>query len=252
MHTSPYRLIALDMDGTLLNEEKQVSEENRKWIAEAEKAGITVIFSTGRGRQSAMPYMELLGLTGPMVAVNGSEVWKEPGKLHKREPMPVEWIRELRQLALHYDVWYWSYAVEGIFNRENWPVTDGAVESMTWLKFGYYTENAAKLPAIRETLEGCGKLEITNSHPCNLELNPKGITKASGLREVCSILGLDMSQVIAMGDSVNDLSMIREAGLGVAMGNAQELIKAEADIVTASNEEDGVARVIRKYIFGLG
>ncbi|MNC56990.1 putative phosphatase [compost metagenome] len=66
---------------------------------------------------------------------------------------------------------------------------------------------------------------------------------------MCSLLGIEMSQVIAMGDSFNDLSMIREAGLGVAMGNAQEEIKAQADVVTVTNEEDGVAEMIRKYIF---
>lgn len=249
--TTTYRMIALDMDGTLLNEEKEISAENAKWIAEAVKAGVTVMFSTGRGRQSAMPYAEQLGLTAPMVLVNGSEVWRSPAELHKRTLMPVEWVRTMRQMALDYDVWYWAYAVEGIFNRENWPADPETEPAMGWLKFGYYSENPVKLPAIRKTLESWGTLEITNSHPFNIELNPAGISKASGLRDVCAMLGIDMSQVIAMGDSVNDLSMLREAGLGVAMGNAQDEVKAEADIVTSSNDEDGVAQVIRQYIFGL-
>jgi 5-amino-6-(5-phospho-D-ribitylamino)uracil phosphatase len=250
VNPSPYRMLALDMDGTLLNEEKEISEENRKWLAEAARAGVTVMFSTGRGRQSAMPYAEQLGLTSPMVLVNGSEVWKSPDELSKRTLMPVEWIRTMRQMALDYDVWYWAYAVEGIFNRENWPAAAETESAMGWLKFGFYSENLAKLPEIRRILEGWGTLEITNSHPFNLELNPKGISKASGLRDVCGMLGIEMSQVIAMGDSFNDLSMLREAGLGVAMGNAQDEVKAEADAVTSSNDEDGVARVIREYIFG--
>lgn len=248
---SPYRLIALDMDGTLLNEEKTISSENRKWMEEAGKAGVTVMVSTGRGRQSTMPYIEELGLTSPMILVNGSEIWHSPDKLHKRTVMPVEWVQELRRIALEYDVWYWAYAVEGIMNRENWPATADLERAMTWLKFGFYSENPVKLPAIRTMLEGWGTLEISNSHPFNIELNPKGASKGSGIRQVCGLLGLEVSQVIAMGDSINDLSMIREAGLGVAMGNAQDEIKAQADVVTASNEEDGVARIIREYIFGL-
>ncbi|WP_438446646.1 Cof-type HAD-IIB family hydrolase [Gorillibacterium sp. sgz5001074] len=244
-------MLALDMDGTLLNEEKEISGENRRWIGEASRAGIAVMFSTGRGRQSALPYAEQLGLETPMVLVNGSEVWRTPNELYKRTLMPLDWIRTMRKMALDYDVWYWAYAVQGIFNRENWPKTPEAEEAMGWLKFGYYSENPVKLPAIRKTLEGWGTLEITNSHPFNIELNPLGISKASGLRDVCEFLGLEMSQVIAMGDSENDLSMIREAGLGVAMGNAQDEVKAEADAVTATNDEDGVARVIRRYIFGL-
>lgn len=246
---SPYRLLALDMDGTLLNEEKMITPETKRWIEEAGRAGVTVMFSTGRGRQSALPYAEELGLDAPMVLVNGSEVWKNPSELYHRELMPLEWIRQMRQMALDYDVWYWAYAVEGIFNRENWPSPEKEAE-MSWLKFGYYSENETKLPAIRQTLEGWGKLEITNSHPCNLELNPLGISKASGLQKVCEFLGITMQEVIGVGDSVNDLAMIREAGLGVAMGNAQEELKAAADAVTEDNDSDGVAWVIRRYIFG--
>lgn len=250
-YKSPYRLIALDMDGTLLNEENEISLENRKWIAEARQAGVTVMLSTGRGRQSSYPYVEQLALNSPMVLVNGSEIWRSPEELYQRTLMPLDWVRQLRSMALEYDVWYWAYAVEGIINRDNWPASPEAEETMSWLKFGFYSENKTKLPAIRKTLESWGTLEITNSHPFNLELNPKGANKGSGVRKVCELLGLDMSQVIAMGDSFNDLSMIREAGLGVAMGNAQEEIKTQADLVGPSNTEDGVARIIRQYIFGL-
>jgi Cof subfamily protein (haloacid dehalogenase superfamily) len=246
---SPYRLIALDLDGTLLNEDKEISQENKKWIAEARKAGVTVMFSTGRGRQSSMNYVEELALNSPLVLVNGSEIWESPDTLLKRTEMPVDWVRAFRQMALDYDVWYWAYTVEGILNRDNWPAKAETEDGLTWLKFGFYTENERKLTAIRASLEERGDLSITNSHPCNIELNPLGADKGSGVRQVCSLLGIEMSQVIAMGDSFNDLSMIREAGLGVAMGNAQEEIKVQADVTTSTNEEDGVAEIIRKYIF---
>ncbi|MNP64340.1 Sugar phosphatase YidA [compost metagenome] len=94
-----------------------------------------------------------------------------------------------------------------------------------------------------------GGLEITNSSPHNLEINPLGVNKAAGILEVCKLLGLDMSQVIAVGDSLNDLAAIQQAGLGVAIGNAQETVKEEADAVVASNNNDGIAEVIQKYIF---
>lgn len=251
MGKQAYRLIALDMDGTLLNEEKEISAANAEWLTKARKNGLTVMFATGRGYQSALPYARQLGLDdSPMVLVNGSEIWRTPNELHKRKTMPVEWVCEMRKMALERDVWYWAYAVEGIFNREHWP-EEADMDRMGWLKFGYYTENAAKLPDIRRTLEGWDKLEITNSHPCNLEVNPRGVTKASGVREVCGLLGIGMHEVIAMGDSLNDISMIREAGLGVAMGNAQDEVKAAADAVTAGNDDDGVAEIIRRYVFDL-
>ncbi|TDF98882.1 Cof-type HAD-IIB family hydrolase [Paenibacillus piri] len=240
-----YKLIALDMDGTLLTEDKLISADNKAAIKAAHAAGVTVMFATGRGIQNVAAYVEELQLSAPIVTVNGSEVWAAPGILHSRTLMDTALIREMHAIALEYDTWYWAYAVQEIFNRDKW--TD-EVDSKQWLKFGYYYEDADKLEAIRSRLASWDALELTNSHPFNIEINPKGINKASGIRQVCGLLGIDMSQVIAMGDSLNDESMIRAAGLGVAMGNAQDEVKRLADVVTETNEEHGVARIIERYV----
>lgn len=240
-----YKLIALDMDGTFLTEEKKVSDENRKAIERAAAAGVTVMFATGRGIPNVMPYVEELGLHSPIVTVNGSEVWSAPNQLHSRSFLEPELVMSMRELALKYDTWYWGYAVSGIYNKERWTES---MEAEQWLKFGYYYEDDVSLKAIHDQLVSWNQLEITNSHPSNIELNPKGVSKASGLNIVCGLLGIDMSQVIAMGDSLNDVSMIREAGLGVAMGNAQDAVKSLADVVTGTNEEHGVAQIIEKYV----
>jgi HAD superfamily hydrolase (TIGR01484 family) len=242
----PYKLIALDMDGTLLDEHQTVSAENRQWIQAAAEAGVTVMLATGRGIQSALPYALDLQLQSPLVTVNGSEVWRSPHDLWKRTLMDAAWIQRMQQLALEKDTWYWAYAVEGIFNKAQWVENPA---SYHWLKFGYYTEDPQLLMQLRSTLEAWGELEISNSHPYNLEINPLGINKASGILEVCGLLGIKMSQVIAMGDGFNDIAMIRAAGLGVAMGNAQEAVKQAADVVAATNEDNGVARIIQKYVF---
>ncbi|EGL18513.1 MULTISPECIES: Cof-type HAD-IIB family hydrolase [Paenibacillus] len=242
---SQYKLVALDMDGTLLNEEKQVSPANREAIYAALEAGVTVIFSTGRGVQSALPYAEELKLETPIVSVNGSEVWKAPHDLLKRTLLDLDLVKRMYDLAIEHDTWYWAYSVEGMYNRDNWAED---ITKPEWLKFGFYTENKESLEIIRGELARWGELEITNSHPDNLELNPKGISKASGIEEVCKLLGIEMSQVIAMGDSENDIAMIRAAGLGVAMGNAQDGVKRIADLVTVTNDEDGVAKIIQEYV----
>ncbi|GIP31160.1 HAD family hydrolase [Paenibacillus sp. J2TS4] len=243
-----YKLIALDMDGTFLTNEQTISEENRKWVHKAIDAGVTVMFSTGRGVQNIFPYVEDLGLQSPLVAVNGSEVWKSPDELLKRHVMEMEWIRQLYQMALDYDVWYWGYSVGGLYNKDKWAAKP---EEEQWLKFGVFTEDHVKLKEIRSRLEDWGVLEITNSHVSNLELNPLGISKASGIMEVCNLLGLKMEEVIGMGDSLNDLQMIHQVGLGVAMENAQEELKKAADVITDTNQADGVAKAIQKYVFGL-
>ncbi|TCZ75852.1 HAD family phosphatase [Paenibacillus albiflavus] len=243
--STKYKLLALDMDGTVLNEEQKISEENRQAIAAAIEAGITVMFSTGRGVQTVLPYVEQLNLQSPLVSVNGSEVWRAPHELHKRVEMPREIIARLHKMAVETGSWYWAYSVAGLFNRDHWAES---IEDNVWLKFGFWEENAELLSKIRAEVASWDLFEITNSNVNNIELNPKGISKGSGMLEVCKLQGIGMHEVIAMGDSLNDLSMIKAAGLGVAMGNAQEELKANADLVTVTNDEHGVAKIIREYM----
>lgn len=239
------RLIALDMDGTLLDHEQRIPEENAEWIRRAVQEGIVVVLATGRAIFTVEPYVEQLQLASPIVLSNGSEVRKSLCEVWTRHLLSGEQVRWLREIALRMDVWYWSAAVSGSYNRDNWQRTG---ENEQWLKFGYYTENREKLERILAELEAAGQFEITNSDPHNLEINPKGVSKASGLREVCSRLGLTMDQVAAAGDSLNDLAMIREAGFGVAMGNAQDPVKRAADWITDTNVNNGVAKLIRKIL----
>jgi hypothetical protein len=246
---SDYKLIALDMDGTLLTDSKQISAENAKWIARAVERGVTVVMATGRGMQLIRPYTDQLGLDSPVVAVNGGEVWSSPQRLHKRHTLDWRQVDWLRGIALQLGVWYWAYTTEGKLNRDTWG--DTVLADHVWLKFGYASKDLAALDRVKAMLDETGAYECTNSHPTNVEVNPSDVSKAAGLRDVCRLLGIDMSQAVAMGDSVNDLSMITEAGLGIAMGNAQEEVKQNAAAVTASNEEDGVAKAIQRYVFEL-
>ncbi|MFC5469937.1 Cof-type HAD-IIB family hydrolase [Cohnella suwonensis] len=240
-----YKLLALDLDGTLLNDRSEISETNLEWVRRAAEAGVTVCVSTGRGFPSALPIVEQLGLNTPMITVNGGEIWTKPHEIHRRTLLDWEKVAKLREIALRHDVWYWAYSTGGIHNKEQW-VDD--VPSLDWLKFGYYTEDVPVLQEIlREIGEGEG-LEISNSSPYNIEINPMGVSKATALMEVCSMLGYEMSEVASMGDSLNDIAAIRASGLGVAMGNAQEEVKLAANVVTGSNTENGVAEAIRQYV----
>jgi HAD superfamily hydrolase (TIGR01484 family) len=243
-----YRLIALDMDGTLLNENRIISDENLYWINKAREAGIAVCMATGRGRELIIPFMDQMGLNTPFVAVNGSEVWKDKQQLHRRVILDSNLVREMHKLAVANDVWFWAYGVNQVYNRDNWF---SFPEEEQWLKFGYYTENQKIRMSISQEIASWGALEITNSDPNNIELNPLGIHKASGIRQMCEIIGCTMDEVVAMGDSMNDMAMILDAGLGVAMGNAQEVVKQAADIVAPTNEEDGVGFIIRQHVLGI-
>lgn len=238
-----YKLVALDMDGTLLNDEKRISRENAEAIAKAAASGITVMMSTGRGIQNIRAYTDELGLTSPIVAVNGAEVWRSPDELHARYPLAPDTVRRLIRAGRDKDVWYWAYTTNGLMTRSSWAEPEW--DECVWLKVGYASENPAKLRELRQWLALDGEIEVTSSNETNLELSPTGITKASGLEQVCRLLGIGLEQTVAVGDGGNDLSMIRAAGLGVAMGNAQEEVKRTALRVTGTNEEHGVAQLLQ-------
>ncbi len=242
-----YRIIALDMDGTLLNSSNTISEENQYWIKRAGEAGIAVCMATGRGHASIVPFVEQLGLSSPFVAVNGSEVWNNKDHLNHRVLMDVHLIKEMLRLANAHGVWFYAYGLNHVYNRENWK---GFPTDEQWLKFGYYTENEQLRLSLLQEISSWGLLEITNSDPNNMEMNPIGVNKSYGIRKLCEIVGCGMEEVVAMGDSMNDMAMIVDAGLGVAMGNAQAAVKQAANVVAPTNEEDGVGFIIRKYVLG--
>ena len=241
-----YRLLALDLDGTTLNDRSEISAVNEEWIRKASEAGVTVCISTGRGFAGAIPFVEQLRLDTPMITVNGGEIWSRPHELHRRKTLEAEKVAKLHQVARKYpDVWYWAYATDGLYNKEKWTDDTYAPE---WLKFGYYTEDIEELNRILEEIRAWDGLELSNSSPYNIEVNPKGVSKAAAIAEVCGMIGCSMSEAVAVGDSLNDLAAIQAVGLGVAMGNAQEEVKAAADVVTGTNLEDGVAQVIQNYV----
>lgn len=240
-----YRLLALDLDGTLLNEQSEVSEMNATWVKHAVAAGVSVCVSTGRGFVGALPFVHQLGLDTPMITVNGGEIWTKPHSLHRRELLEVDKVMKLHALAEKYDIWFWAYTPEEVYNKDRWA---GDTTARKWLKFGFYSQNTSILSSILKEIHTWDGLEITNSSPFNIEINPAGVSKATALMEVCRMLGYDMSEVVSVGDSLNDIAAISASGLGVAMGNAQDEVKAAADVITGSNQDNGVAQVIQNYV----
>jgi len=237
------KLIALDMDGTLLNNKGQISEANRQAIKEAQEQGIFVVLSTGRSIHTSRDHADSLQLTSYLVTANGSEIWDEKRELVERKLVKAELIQWMWELSKQHNTKFWAINTERNWNNE----MPEDLHTKEWLKFGFTIDDDATRELILKELEAKGEFELTNSTLKNIEVNPKGITKAKGLELVCQRLGIEMKNVMAAGDSLNDLAMIKAAGLGVAMGNAQEAVKKAADWVTATNEEDGVAKAIRKW-----
>lgn len=265
-----YKLVALDMDGTLLNENQKISDRVKKAIAEARTKGIKIILSSGRGFKGIEKYVKELQLDELVVSLNGAVVTDASGdeiifSIH----MEPEISRRIMELQKEYDIFSIIFIgkkmyVEELNEKALYFSSFEGVELITvrsMLKF-YSTQPIGKMLMIGENerlvmfkeklLEEIGTaINATFSLPDFLEVYNINVNKGIILHKIAEYYGIKREEIIAIGDGENDTSMIEYAGLGVAMENGMDSVKNAADIITKSNTEDGVAHVIEKYILNV-
>ena len=217
------KLLALDMDGTLLNSQKKISQENISAIHKAIKAGVKLVLCTGRPPFGVRPYYELLGLA-----------------------QEDEYVIVDNGCAIH--------------RTSDWKVIDSIAldkQDIHYLFSGKYTMFQAMFLAEKETVDFfeekyasdiCQHFSGVRSQDVIYEVMPAGITKAFALEKLAQKLNIKVEEIMALGDANNDLEMLKFAGLGIAMGNASDYVKSLADDVTDPNDENGVAKAIEKYL----
>ncbi|WP_026908894.1 Cof-type HAD-IIB family hydrolase [Paucisalibacillus globulus] len=238
------KLIALDMDGTLLTTEHEVDSRTKEAIQKALAKGVHVVLSTGRSLGTSYPIAKELDLTSYLVTCNGGEIWTMKKELLEQHLLDAEIMEKFWNLGVGLGVHMWMISTEGFYQGER---PDNFYDHK-WLKVGYDSSDTDKLEQVIKEISLLGDFEITNSLPTNLEVNPRGVSKARALHRVCKEIGITMENVMACGDSLNDIKMIQEAGVGVAMGNAQEAIKKVANYVTDTNDNSGVAKAIEHFV----
>jgi hydroxymethylpyrimidine pyrophosphatase-like HAD family hydrolase len=243
--TKSIKLIALDMDGTLLKDDQTVSEPTKEMIKKALDKGIHVVLSTGRSIETCYPYAEALNLSSYLITANGGEIYTMEKELLDQHLLPTKIIESMWTLGLETGVDMWMIATDGVYRNDTPPKN---FTDHRWLKFGCNTSDQTKLDLMIKELSHMDGLELTNSLPTNVEANPAGVSKAAALHFLCERMGITMEEVMAVGDSLNDIKMIQASGVGVAMGNAQEAIKNVADFVTDTNNNNGVAKAIEHVV----
>lgn len=270
------KMIGLDLDGTLLNSDKVFSDYSKQVIAEAIRQGVIVLPATGRPA-TGIP-REVREFPGIRYAVtaNGARVldMKENKVLYERL-VAYEDGKRLLEIFGKYDtlmeIYYEGvgYAnAEGLRQVERFvPVAPmakyitgsrRAVEDLHELicreqrpvdkVHALFADLDERKAALAEAKEQLPHMEYTSAIANNLEVNAEGARKGIGLLKLGEVLGISREEIMACGDGSNDLDMIREVGFGVAMANAIDPIKQAADYVTVSNDEDGVAKAIEKYV----
>ena len=267
-----YQMIALDMDGTLLDSRKKILPETLFAIEEAFHAGKTVVLCTGRGKAEIQAYKELFPFVRYAILMSGALIYD----LHEKKPLfenafSYEQAVRIVKTAEKYDgmIHYMTtddsivrtdqYQHMRDFNMETYqemfssvahPVQDILAQmERTGLpeKMLIYCRSAADREAAYRDLSDL-PLEYAFAETTSLEVSPTGVTKGSGLSRMATLLDIPIADVIAVGDAPNDTEMLKTAGLSVAMGNASEDIKEICDIETADNDHAGVGNVIRKYL----
>ncbi len=264
-----YKLVVLDIDGTLVNSDKIITEKTKEYIKKATEKGAKIIIASGRTPYGILPLakeIELEKIGGYILAYNGGmcincetmEVLYETDIAHTEMPKIYEYAKEhnIPLMTYNKDNLYISteetkyIELEARLNNLKVIKSDDFVKDITFdFPKTLFTDDGEILakhePIIREMLP---HLEVFRSEPFFLEICPPNIHKATGIAKVIEILGIKQEEVIAIGDGFNDVTMIKYAGLGVAMGNAHDDIKAIANHVTLSNDEDGVCKVIEEFI----
>ena len=268
-----YKMIVLDLDGTLTNDKKEITPRTKEALMQAQAAGVHIVLASGRPTYGIVPLAEELKLKengGFILAFNGGKIIDcSNDKVLFDQKLDEQLVPLLYQEAKQAGMEILTYQGEGIAatnKNDKYVEHEAFINKMPIVQYDdflnqlVYPINKCLIVGdptplhkleLRLAKELEGKMEVYRSADFFLECVPLGIDKARSLDRLISTLGIQRKEVIACGDGYNDLSMIRFAGLGVAMANAAKDIQSEADFVTLSNEEDGVAHVVERFILSL-
>lgn len=260
-----YKLVALDLDDTLLLEDQTIDPEARQKIIELNKKEVKFILATGRTYSAAIDYLQELKLTTPLICHNGAYVKTVEGEVLSHSPVPLEIAREILEYCAEHALEVCVYVEDTLYFRRrneltryyerisgiegcvtNYPLAEKIDEPPTKILILEDDDIRQEYYQNELTSRYKKRLNITTSKPEFIEIGSGRIDKSIALQNFCQKNNISAREVVAIGNGFNDLSMIKWSGLGVAVENAPRQVKEAADQITASNEEGGVARMLEE------
>jgi Cof subfamily protein (haloacid dehalogenase superfamily) len=260
-----YKIIALDVDGTLLNDNYQITDRTKFAVRKAHEAGAQIVLCTGRGPQNTIPLLTELGLQGIVITHNGAAtVQSEDNKVLHQVAFTVENIKPFiaycRKFKLHFAlcsplelfVEELDAAAEAMYKNfmlEPYVVDDVSLLDIPMVKLSVFGEQTVIDQMEVDWHAMNNPLNVIRSGHRFIDIMHPEATKGHALRRFAEGEGIDRELILAIGNYYNDLEMLQYAGLGVAMDNSPEPLKLLADQTTSYNNEDGVYQAIMKYCF---
>ena len=272
----PVKLIAFDLDGTLLDRQKNIPEANLQALKAAVAAGALLVPATGRIYTGIPELIRTLPGARYFITINGAYAYDaaEDRNLYSSELSVDTCLRLIDYmdiLPVIYDCYQdnWGYITRSMFQRAGDFIPDPGIMKMmrelrtpvdnlseTLRQKGrpvqkmqmHFQDLAERDRQLQLVAERFPETAVSSSLPWNIEINSAGATKGRALKALCQALGIDLRDTLAFGDGTNDLDMIRTAGIGIAMGNGAEEVKAAADWVAPNNDDAGVAAGIYRFL----
>ncbi|MDE2935721.1 MAG: Cof-type HAD-IIB family hydrolase [Chloroflexota bacterium] len=264
----PIRLVAIDLDGTLVDDRNEVAPRVAGAIEAARAEGVEVVIATGRMFRSALKFVDELSLTAPVICYQGAQI-RDPASgavLHERllgqrhAAAVIEFARRHRVHVNAFagdELYMAELTAEGRFYCRLSGIEPRLVGDLgAWLdrdlvKLVLVTDSGDSRQLVGRLVEAVPReINITRSHPRLVEAIDGQVNKGDALARLSQIMDIPISQIMGIGDNLNDLPLVKAAGFGVAMGSGAPETKAAADFVTAPYEEDGVAVAIERFVLG--
>jgi hypothetical protein len=268
------KVIALDLDGTLLDKKKRISAGNQKRLQELREQGVKVVLASGRAASTMRPYYNQLGLDEPIVCCNGglvmepktervivsnaiekadldlaAEVLKEEKAYYLAYTDSTLWLPSVKFTMGKWIEWNRKLAPEDRMDIRIQPDFEKLFDQETIYKLLVFCADEGEKKRRVEKLRKLTGLEVIDSMPDAIDVMRRGVSKAVGLKAIADYYGITMEEIVFMGDHNNDVEALKEAGLGIAMGNATEAAKEAADWMTVDHDSDGVKDALDR-VFG--
>lgn len=267
-----YKLVVSDMDGTLLNSRNEISDYNKRMIQSAISKGVIFVLATGRLYSAARVYAKELKLNTPIMACNGGIIRNSiDGEVLYDVPIDKEACRAVFDFLKKTDTYFHFFGADVLYTEK---IELGSYQYSVWsnslpeedriiikeasnvydvldndsiYKILLHCNQDMKRKYYSHELSKISNITLTSSWFDNFEICGHNVTKGNAVKRFAESMNIKRDEIICIGDNLNDMSMIDYAGLGVAMKNADEAVKKAADVITTSNDDDGVGRVLEKY-----